>query len=202
MNLLGCKSRHSFLLSSVLFSYSRRYSSVSSGLVPCTRVERSAFIRRGQLSKRLVASRSFLSMATGNVEVAAAKAAAASAASDGGAPTVFDKILSGEWSSDKVHEDDQCLAFRDINPQGPVHVIVIPKNRDGLTMLSKAREDQKGILGHLLYVAKEVGKKECPSGFRIVINDGEHGAQSVYHLHLHVIGKIEMHYLYLQSFGT
>jgi len=135
-----------------------------------------------------VASRSFLSMATGNDEVAAAKAAAASAASDGGAPTVFDKILSGEWSSDKVHEDDQCLAFRDINPQGPVHVIVIPKNRDGLTMLSKAREDQKGILGHLLYVAKEVGKKECPSGFRIVINDGEHGAQSVYHLHLHVIG--------------
>ena len=83
-----------------------------------------------------------------------------------------------------------------------MHVIVIPKNRDGLTMLSKAREDQKGILGHLLYVAKEVGKKECPSGFRIVINDGEHGAQSVYHLHLHVIGKIEMHYLYLQSFGT
>jgi histidine triad (HIT) family protein len=127
-------------------------------------------------------------MASEGDEVAKAKAAAADP-SDGGAPTVFDKLLSGEWSSDKVHEDDKCLAFRDINPQGPVHIVVIPKNRDGLTQLSKAREDQKDILGHLLYVAQDVGKKECPSGFRLVINDGEHGAQSVYHLHIHVIGK-------------
>lgn len=66
-----------------------------------------------------------------------------------------------------------------------MHVIVIPKNRDGLTKLSNAREDQKDILGHLLYVAQSVGKKECPDGFRIVINDGEQGAQSVYHLHIH-----------------
>lgn len=73
----------------------------------------------------------------------------------------------------------------DIQPQAPVHVIVIPKNRDGLTKLSNAREDQKDILGHLLYVAQSVGKKECPDGFRIVINDGEQGAQSVYHLHIH-----------------
>ena len=76
----------------------------------------------------------------------------------------------------------------DINPQAPIHIIVIPKNRDGLTKLSNAREDQTDILGHLLYVAQSVGKKECPDGFRIVINDGEHGAQSVYHLHLHVLG--------------
>mmetsp|Transcript_18496 Transcript_18496/g.28551 ORF Transcript_18496/g.28551 Transcript_18496/m.28551 type:complete len:222 (-) Transcript_18496:172-837(-) len=108
---------------------------------------------------------------------------------DGAGPsTVFDKILSGEWSSDKVHEDDQCLAFRDINPQAPTHIVLIPKVRDGLTQLSKARDDQSPLLGHLLFVAQSIGKKECPQGFRIVINDGEHGSQSVYHLHLHIIG--------------
>mmetsp|Transcript_2829 Transcript_2829/g.4442 ORF Transcript_2829/g.4442 Transcript_2829/m.4442 type:complete len:206 (-) Transcript_2829:218-835(-) len=127
-------------------------------------------------------------MSDGNDEVAKSKAAK----HDGGQPTVFDKVLSGEWSSDKVYEDDLCLAFRDINPQAPVHVLVIPKNRDGLTQLSNAREDQKDILGHLMYVAQSVGKKECPKGFRIVVNDGEQGAQSVYHLHLHVLGGKQM----------
>jgi len=108
-------------------------------------------------------------------------------------PTAFDKILSGEWSCNKVYEDELCLAFHDLHPQGPVHVIVIPKNRDGLTRLSNAREDQKDILGHLMYVAAtEVGHKMCPNGFRIVINDGKHGSQSVYHLHLHVIGGRQM----------
>lgn len=105
---------------------------------------------------------------------------------------MFDNILSGKWPSDKVYEDDTVLAFRDINPQAPVHIIVIPKHRDGLTKLSNARNDQEGILGHLMFVAQSVGKKECPDGFRIVINDGEHGAQSVYHLHLHVVGGRQM----------
>ena len=126
----------------------------------------------------------FKRMTSESDEVSKAKAAAAAAHKDGGAPTVFDKILSGEWGSDKVHEDDLCLAFRDINPQAPVHVLVIPKDRDGLTQLKFAREDQKGILGHLMYVAKEIGDKECPSGYRIVVNDGEHGAQSGKSLYL------------------
>ena len=69
-------------------------------------------------------------------------------------PTVFDKILSGEWSSDKVYEDEIAYAFRDINPQAPTHVLVIPKKKDGLTMLSKARMDQKALLGHLMFVAQ------------------------------------------------
>lgn len=128
-------------------------------------------------------------------EIAAKKAAAEYILSseDGEGPaTVFDKILSGEWSSDKVHEDDLCYAFRDIAPQAPTHILVIPKKRDGLTKLSNAREDQKGILGHLMYVAKEIGKKECPKGFRIIVNDGEDGAQSVYHLHVHVMGGRQM----------
>lgn len=100
--------------------------------------------------------------------------------------------FSGEWPCTKVHEDDLALAFRDIAPQAPIHIVVIPKNRDGLTKLSNAREEQKDILGHLMFVAQMVGKKECPQGFRIVINDGEHGAQSVYHLHLHVLGGRQM----------
>ena len=107
---------------------------------------------------------------------------------DGSEPTIFDKIVSGDIPSDKIHDDDLCIAFRDVNPVAPVHFLVIPKNRDGLTQLSKAREDQKALLGHLMYVAKELGQKECPGGFRVVINDGKDGAQSVYHLHLHVMG--------------
>eukprot|EP00546_Thalassionema_frauenfeldii_P007619 CAMPEP_0178920000 /NCGR_PEP_ID=MMETSP0786-20121207/14756_1 /TAXON_ID=186022 /ORGANISM="Thalassionema frauenfeldii, Strain CCMP 1798" /LENGTH=132 /DNA_ID=CAMNT_0020594007 /DNA_START=564 /DNA_END=962 /DNA_ORIENTATION=+ len=120
-------------------------------------------------------------------EVEKAKEAAQLAA-DGSPPTIFDKIISGEWSSDKLYEDDKCMAFRDVNPQAPTHFLVIPKERDGLTQLSLAREDQKELLGHLMYVAKDLGKKECPDGFRIIINDGKDGAQSVYHLHLHVMG--------------
>ena len=119
-------------------------------------------------------------------------AAAAMMVADGAPPTVFDKIISGEWSSDKIHEDELCLAFRDINPQAPVHFLVIPKNRDGLTQLSKARDDQKALLGHLMYVAQQLGQKECPEGFRVTINDGKDGAQSVYHLHLHVMGGRQM----------
>lgn len=129
-------------------------------------------------------------------EVKAAKKAAEEyqlSSVDGAGPaTVFDKLLSNEWECKKVYEDDQALAFSDINPQAPVHILIIPKNRDGLTQLSKAREDQKALLGHLMYVAAEVGKKECPNGFRIVINDGKQGAQSVYHLHLHLLGGRQM----------
>eukprot|EP00913_Durusdinium_trenchii_P024623 g23115.t1 len=88
--------------------------------------------------------------------------------------------------------DDRALAFRDVSPQAPVHVLVIPKVRDGLTQLQNAREDQEALLGHLLYVASRVGKDECPEGYRIVINDGKHGAQSVYHLHVHVMGGRQM----------
>lgn len=129
-------------------------------------------------------------------EVAKAKEAAKQydlSSNDGAGPdTIFDKLLSGEWPTDKVYEDDRAFAFRDVNPAAPVHILVIPKNRDGLVSLSKAREDQKELLGHLMYVAQEVGKKECPNGFRIVINDGEEGAQSVFHLHLHILGGRQM----------
>lgn len=128
----------------------------------------------------------------GNKEVAKAIAAAntASVSGDGGSPTIFDKILAGDIPCNKVYEDDVVLAFRDVNPVAPVHILVIPKHK--LTKLSKAVGSQKDMLGHLLFVAGQVGKQECPDGFRLVINDGRDGAQSVYHLHIHVMGGRQM----------
>ena len=126
-------------------------------------------------------------------EVQKAQEAAEQMQNDGAGPdTVFDNIISGKWDSTKLHEDDKCLAFADISPQAPVHFLVIPKVRDGLTQIRNAREDQKELLGHLMYVAQKVGQEKCPDGFRITINDGKDGAQSVYHLHLHVMGGRQM----------
>ena len=101
---------------------------------------------------------------------------------------LFCKIVAGDIPAEIIYESESAIAFRDINPQAPTHILVIPKKRDGLVKLSTAREDQKDILGHMLYVAGQIGKRECPKGFRIVINDGEQGSQAVYHLHIHVVG--------------
>jgi histidine triad (HIT) family protein len=75
------------------------------------------------------------------------------------ATTIFDKIVAKEIPAEIIYEDDRCLAFRDINPQAPVHFLVIPKARDGLTRLSTASEVNKEILGHLLYTAQLVAKQ-------------------------------------------
>jgi diadenosine tetraphosphate (Ap4A) HIT family hydrolase len=108
---------------------------------------------------------------------------------DTSSPTIFDKIVSKKIPATIVYEDEKVLAFRDINPQAPVHVVLIPKKRDGLTQLSKASERNKDVLGELLYAAKLVAEQEgLQEGFRVVINDGPQGCQSVYHLHLHLIG--------------
>lgn len=110
------------------------------------------------------------------------------------APTFFDKLVNKEIPAAILYEDDICMAFKDIAPMGPVHFLVIPKNKDGLNRLSNAREDQKSLLGHLLYTAQKVAKEQGlkDGGFRTVINDGPNGAQSVYHLHIHVIGGRQM----------
>ncbi|KAK5774846.1 hypothetical protein PVK06_042708 [Gossypium arboreum] len=124
-------------------------------------------------------------------EEAAAKAAAINA--DNGAPTIFDKIIAKEIPSTIVYEDDKVLAFKDISPQAPVHVLVIPKFRDGLTQLGKAEQRHGEILGQLLYAARIVAEKEgILDGFRVVINNGPSACQSVYHLHLHVLGGRQM----------
>ena len=104
--------------------------------------------------------------------------------------TIFDKIVSKEIPATIIHEDDRCLAFRDINPVAKTHFLVIPKNRDGLTGISAAEERHAEILGHMMVVCAKVAKQEglAENGYRTVINDGAHGCQSVYHLHIHVIG--------------
>ena len=78
---------------------------------------------------------------------------------DGGEPTIFDKIISKEIPAKVIYEDATALAFRDINPQAPVHFLVIPKHRDGLTQLSNAEERHEQILGHLLLVAAKVANQ-------------------------------------------
>jgi histidine triad (HIT) family protein len=89
-----------------------------------------------------------------------------------------------------VYEDDVAYAFRDISPVAPVHVLVVPKVRGALTGLSSATAADKATLGHLFFVAAEVARLEgvAASGYRVVVNDGKDGCQSVDHLHLHVIG--------------
>ncbi|KAL9453044.1 hypothetical protein AB3S75_008775 [Citrus x aurantiifolia] len=131
--------------------------------------------------------RSLSRVSVTNNEEAAAKAAALNAGSE--APTIFDKIIAKEIPSSIVYEDEKVLAFRDINPQAPVHVLIIPKFRDGLTTLAKAEARHGDILGHLLCASKIVAEKEgILDGFRVVINNGPGACQSVYHLHLHVLG--------------
>ncbi|CAH0491755.1 unnamed protein product [Peronospora farinosa] len=118
-----------------------------------------------------------------------AAAAASGAASTVVNETIFDKIIRKEIPAKIAYEDEQCLAFHDVNPQAPVHILIIPKKHDGLTQLAHAEERHEALLGHLLYTAKLVAKQQqLDKGFRIVINDGEDGCQSVFHLHLHVLG--------------
>lgn len=99
---------------------------------------------------------------------------------------IFCKIGSGELPSKKIFEDDHCVAFYDIAPAAPVHALVIPKKH----LSSILEADDEGLLGHLLAVARDVAKSEglAESGFRLVINTGKDGGQSVNHLHIHVIG--------------
>merc|ERR1711865_620600 len=94
--------------------------------------------------------------------------------------TIFDKIIRKEIPSKIVHEDDKCLAFRDVAPQAPTHILLIPKDRDGLTQLSKSTPRHKEILGHLMVTAAEVARKEgMADGWRLVVNDGVHGCLSL-----------------------
>ena len=136
----------------------------------------------------------FRAMSTADEVSAAAAAASTDPAINPNAPTFFDKIVSKEIPAKIIYEDERCLAFRDINPQGPVHFLVIPKDKAGLNRLSNAQEHHKEILGHLMYTAQKVAKEEGlgADGFRVVVNDGANGAQSVYHLHIHVIGGRQM----------
>ncbi|RUS69900.1 hypothetical protein EGW08_022341 [Elysia chlorotica] len=101
--------------------------------------------------------------------------------------TIFGKIIRKEIPCDLLYEDEQCIAFNDIAPQGPVHFLVIPKKP--IVKLSDANDSDEQLLGHLLIVARKIAKERgLSNGFRTVINDAEDGGQTVFHLHVHVIG--------------
>ncbi len=100
--------------------------------------------------------------------------------------TIFGQIARGEIPTDFLYEDDRALAFRDISPQAPTHILVIP--RKPIPRLSHSEDEDAALLGHLLRVARTVAKQEGLEDFRVVINDGAAAGQTVFHLHIHVLG--------------
>ena len=105
--------------------------------------------------------------------------------------TIFGKIIRREIPADIVYEDDLALAFKDITPQAPTHILVIPKKP--IPKLEDSAQSDQALLGHLLLTAKKVAADAgLSNGYRVVINNGDDGGQTVYHLHLHVLGNRPM----------
>lgn len=102
--------------------------------------------------------------------------------------TIFAKIIKKEIPAKIAYEDDICLAFHDVNPQAPVHILMIPKIT-AIDKLANAKPEHKTLLGHLLLKTADLAKELHLSDYRIVINNGEEAGQTVFHLHLHLLGK-------------
>jgi histidine triad (HIT) family protein len=101
--------------------------------------------------------------------------------------TLFEKIAARDIPADIIHEDEHCLAFRDISPQAPVHILVVPKKP--ITCLAAASPSDQALLGHLLLVVSDIARQEnLAEGFRLVVNNGPHGGETVPHLHIHLLG--------------
>ena len=100
---------------------------------------------------------------------------------------IFCKIAAGELPAEKVREDDKCVAFNDLHPQAPVHILIIP--REHMDSLAAAEQGQGGLLGHLLLTAADIAREKgfADDGYRVVINTNESGGQTVYHLHVHLL---------------
>ena len=105
--------------------------------------------------------------------------------------TIFQKIIDREIPARIEHEDELCIALYDIQPQAPVHVLIIPKQ--AIVRLSEAKASDQALLGHLLLTANVIAKKlNLSEGFRLVVNNGPFGGESVPHLHVHLLGKRQM----------
>lgn len=101
--------------------------------------------------------------------------------------TIFGKIIRREVPADIVYEDELCLAFRDVNPQAPTHILLIPKQPHA--RLVDVPEKEQALLGHLMLKAAEIARGEgLGDAFRLVVNNGADAGQSVFHLHLHILG--------------
>ena len=102
--------------------------------------------------------------------------------------TIFAKIVDGEIPADKVYEDDQVLAFRDLNPQAPTHVLIIPKK--AIATVNDIAEDDAALVGKLFLAAKKIAADAgfAEDGYRLVMNCNDAGGQTVFHIHLHLLG--------------
>lgn len=105
---------------------------------------------------------------------------------------IFCKIIAGEIPSNKVYEDDDIIAFRDINPQAPTHIVVIPKTH--ICCANMINEDNADIIAKIFTVIPKIAKEEGidESGYRIINNCGAHAGQTVFHIHFHILGGAEM----------
>ena len=101
---------------------------------------------------------------------------------------LFLKIVNREIPADIVFQDERVTAFRDINPQAPTHILIIPNKL--IPSVNEVSEEDEALLGHLLVVARNIARQEgiAESGYRLLINCGDHGGQEVYHLHMHLFG--------------
>ena len=100
--------------------------------------------------------------------------------------TLFTKIINREIPADIVYEDDKCLAFKDINPQAPLHVLLIPKLP--IAKIADSADTDQSLLGHLMLIAPKIAiQAGYPDAFRLVINNGEEAGQTVFHLHVHIL---------------
>ncbi len=104
------------------------------------------------------------------------------------AETIFSKIINHELPADIVYEDDEVMAFRDISPQAPVHVLVVPKTE--ITTVNEIKPEQAVLIGKMVLAAQKIAADEgiAEDGYRLVINCNRHGCQEVFHLHLHLLG--------------
>lgn len=104
---------------------------------------------------------------------------------------LFCRILAGEIPANRVYEDELCIAFPDINPQAPTHLLIIPKEH--ITSQARAVAAHKPLLGHLISAAADLARaQKLDKGYRVVINTGDDGGQTIHHLHLHLLGGRHM----------
>lgn len=104
---------------------------------------------------------------------------------------IFCKIIKGDIPSSKVYEDDMCYAFRDINPQAPVHILVVPKSH--IASVNEIKNDNSAIISHIFEVIPKIANCEgLTNGYRVITNIGEDGCQSVKHLHFHILGGTKL----------
>jgi histidine triad (HIT) family protein len=102
--------------------------------------------------------------------------------------TIFERIIAREIPAKIEHEDEQCIVLHDVQPQAPVHLLIIPKK--ALPRIGAATSDDQALLGHLLLTAGKVAKKlQLDNGFRLVVNNGPDGGESVPHLHVHLLAR-------------